>query len=301
MSTHLNADDTVRRFGAFAKSRGHTTEEIIVMIKLEENEHRWPAVRAKLLASESPAVRPLLEAFEQYLKDELRKAEERARSEEIPKAITEGLNAYLFRLVDELRKVALQGQGLGERENRYYTLLEKNDEGRNASLVTLGDPFSDFKLAEKREIELEKYYENKMLNNRSKEEQALEKEKEDRPDPPPDDKRKKNEFNEDHEVLKTLSKIKMEKSKETNSLEKQGQEQNKTIEMFLKNTESQAAEGEVLAKRERMGGSAPASATRGLYVENKHLIHFLENDRYFRKSKFLLKAYFNRAVNKASE
>ena len=46
----------------------------------------------------------------------------------------------------------------------------------NSSLVTIVDPLGNYKYAEKRELEMEKFYEDKIQNNREREDKRIEEE-----------------------------------------------------------------------------------------------------------------------------
>ena len=76
----------------------------------------------------------------------------------------------------------------------FYKLADKDPtlEDTSHNLVTVNDSLADYKFAEKRELEIEKFYEDKIQNNREKEAKAEEL----RATLGADDKKKKLQYNE---------------------------------------------------------------------------------------------------------
>ena len=219
---------------------------------------------------------------------------------ELSPVVTEGLKAYLNRVIEDLKRIAMQSQMLNESENRFYRGVEraeKADEKGNANLITIADPFLEFRFASIRDLGFEKHYETSMVSNKEKEdERERERLKEDRPPDAPretegEERKKKVVFDEDHEIFKTIYKVKLEKTKDSGSSYRDGKEQNDAVRMFAEGIARTTHENDAFIRTENAHVSTGRSS-ESIFIKNKHLIHFLENDPYFRKSTHLLKAYF---------
>lgn len=198
-----------------------------------------------------------------------------------------GLLYFMKETIEELKQISKEAQFNEDRNiGRFYNIIKKEDEG-NCKLIVLRDPLGDFKFAEKRELELEKFYEDKILNNREKEEKRIEEAKLAKNEP-----KKKKQFNEDSEILKTISKMKLDKAKDVESTTKQAEDMNQAIQFFVQGpgNERDNRDG-LLGKREELGGDGAKTKKSGAHISHKHLIFFLENELRYKKSKHLLTAY----------
>ena len=86
-------------------------------------------------------------------------------SEDSIEDLETGLIHYLRNVITDLRKISRQNQTNEESiKRRFCSVLEKEAEEKrnNATFVTIQDPLGDYRFAEKRELELEKFYENKI-------------------------------------------------------------------------------------------------------------------------------------------
>jgi hypothetical protein len=106
-----------------------------------------------------------------------------------------GFITYMDRMIQDLITISKEAQNNDEHNaHTFYKLVDKDptvEETRN-NVVTVNDPFSDYKFAEKRENEMEKFYEDKIQNNREKEAKAEEM----KAAMGAEDKKKKSQFNE---------------------------------------------------------------------------------------------------------
>ena len=198
-----------------------------------------------------------------------------------------GLLYFLKDTIDELKQISREAQFNEDRNiGRFYNTVKKDEEG-NCKLVVLRDPLGDYKFAEKRELELEKFYEDKILNNREKEEKRLEEAKLAKNEP-----KKKKQFNEDSEILKMISKMKLEKAKDVDTSTRQAEDMNQAIQFFVQGTgaEKDAKEG-LLGKRDDIDAEGGRGKTAGAHISHKHLIFYLENNLRYKKSRHLLTAY----------
>ena len=198
-----------------------------------------------------------------------------------------GLLYFMKETIEELKQVSKEAQFNEDRNiGRFYNPVKKDEEG-NCKLLVLRDPLGDYKFAEKRELELEKFYEDKILNNREKEEKRIEEAKLTKNEP-----KKKKLFNEDSEILKMISKMKLEKAKDADSLTKQAEDINQAIQFFVQGpgTEKETREG-LLGKREEMGADGNRVKRSGVHISHKHLTFYLESNLRYKKSRHLLTAY----------
>lgn len=288
--SEADQEATLADFIAFCRAKQLSDQVIQKLQRSSLGEQLpWSVLRHRIVASRKPEWQRLLEEFESGRPSA-------PGPQPFPSVIAQGLNAYIFEIISALRRIARESQPVLERENSYYTFVARQGETEgNASLATVNDPFPEFRFAEKREIELETYYENKIANNRVREEQAREKERQlrerSREAGEEGQEVKKPEFNEDQEILKVLSRLKAERAKESGSAARSGQDQNEYIRYFMEGrTDSGVAEGDMLQRRETLENSGGESR-EVVFIRHKHLLHFLENDPYFRKSASLFKQY----------
>lgn len=207
--------------------------------------------------------------------------------EEGQEQLETGLLYFLKETIEELKQVSREAQFNEDRNiGRFYNTIKKDDEG-NCKLLVLRDPLGDYKFTEKRELELEKFYEDKILNNREKEERRIEEAKLTKNEP-----KKKKQFNEDSEILKTISKMKLDKAKDVESTTKQAEDMNQAIQFFVQGpgNEKDNRDG-LLGKRDEIGADGLKIKKNGVHVSHKHLIFYLENNLRYKKSRHLLSAY----------
>ena len=106
-----------------------------------------------------------------------------------------GFIAYMDKVIQDLIVVSKEAQNNDEHNaHTFYKLVDKDptvEETKN-NVVTLNDALADYKFAERRELEIEKFYEDKIQNNREKEAKAEEM----KAAMGAEDKKKKSQFNE---------------------------------------------------------------------------------------------------------
>ncbi len=77
-----------------------------------------------------------------------------------------GLIYYMGSVIKDLRKICEQSQCNEESyKDRFFRMIDKEkleENKRQANLVIIKDPLGDFKYAEKRELEIEKFYDDKI-------------------------------------------------------------------------------------------------------------------------------------------
>ena len=205
-----------------------------------------------------------------------------------------GLIYYMRNIVKKLRKISKESQCNEENHQlKYYTILEKDEDAEksNANLIIIKDPLGDYKFAEKRDLEMEKFYENKIQKNREKEITKEEEEVKMRIDEI--EKKKKKKINVDSEIFKMLSKMKLEKIKDLDNTTKFNEDQNKSIFNLIKGQNPQKINLPDFKKKDDYS-SLKKKNSESAHISHKHLIHFLENDLNFRKSKYLLEAYMKK-------
>lgn len=106
-----------------------------------------------------------------------------------------GFIAYMDKMIQDLITISKEAQNNDEHNaHTFYKMVDKDptvEETKN-NVVTVNDALADYKFAERRELEIEKFYEDKIQNNREKEAKAEEM----KAAMGTEDKKKKSQFNE---------------------------------------------------------------------------------------------------------
>lgn len=202
-----------------------------------------------------------------------------------------GLLYFMKKSIESLKRISHESQFNEERNiNRYYTQVKKDQvEKGNAQLVVTKDPLSDFKFSEKREDELQKLYDDIINHNREEEEAKRMEESKTK-----SEGKTKKQFSEDTEIFKMIFKMKQDKAKDNETTDKLNEDQNMAVAFFINGkNEAKEKNDTFLAKRSEMDNTLHRDSNR-TYISHKHLICYLEENRRYKRSKYLMKAYMQR-------
>lgn len=225
----------------------------------------------------------------EYLRNHMSPLENRS---EFIRELEYGLLLYMSELMDGLISVSKGPRSL---DDVTMPVTEKRGGTPEMSLVLVTDVVDRFANASARERKLQDFYDTKIKGNRERDE-AANREKSLQAtitgQPKEPEKPKSKAFNEDHEIMSILSKMKQLKVKENEKVQATGNSANEAIEKLMDedNKKKKKKLDGLLERRAEMDFRSQVKSEI-VTVARKHLLFFLQNDPYFRKSKFLLQAY----------
>lgn len=203
-----------------------------------------------------------------------------------------GLLLYMSELMDGLISVSKDPRSF---DDVILPVSDKRSGNSDMSLALVTDVVDRFANTYARERKLQDFYDAKIKGNRERDE-AANREKSLQAtivgQPKEPEKPKPKGFNEDHEIMSILSKMKQLKVKENEKVQATGNSANEAIEKLMdedNNKKKKKLDG-LLERRAEMDFRNQIKS-EVVTVARKHLLFFLQNDPYFRKSKFLLQAY----------
>jgi len=217
--------------------------------------------------------------------------------------IEEGVCKYISGILQELKNINII---INTNKTMNSNIRERNlfPQSTPSSIfnVLLYDPWGEYKMVEKLEMDIQKRYENKMQNREQQKPDAPEEKQSQKAasdaggqnaqggatgQPP---KKKKPVFEDYTEIYRVLLKNKQEKLKENDSKDKNAEDQKKCISMF-------ASEGNFNSQRNATDSNfirrEPFPERRDVVsnsITMQHLIFFFENSIIYRCSKFHFKA-----------